>query len=290
MRPTTPDPPDFGVALAAAIRSSRLRASWTERELARRLNVSHGAIHRLETGDLAFANLRLVSAAFKLLGIRWSLDANGPGLADRVDQRDRVHAQCVEYVVRRLRSLGWTVRTEVEIGGGRSRGWIDILAFRPADGAIMCIEVKTVIVDAGRILRSLGWYSRSSWQAARAEGWRPRSVRPALILLATAESDARLQAQHSVFRASLPGDARELGAWAAEPAAPVPRGSISMIDPRSRRRSWLWRTWADGRRSRAPYADYADAARRLDPETISRAPRRSARPPDPRPSGGSRPR
>jgi hypothetical protein len=34
--------------------------------------------------------------------------------------------------------------------------------------------------------------------------------------------------------------------------------SLAMIDPSSRRREWLIRTAVDGRRSAAPYADYAD--------------------------------
>jgi hypothetical protein len=38
---------------------------------------------------------------------------------------------------------------------------------------------------------------------------------------------------------------------------------LALIDPSSRRRAWLIRTRLDGRRSPAPFADYADAARRL---------------------------
>jgi hypothetical protein len=38
---------------------------------------------------------------------------------------------------------------------------------------------------------------------------------------------------------------------------------LALIDPTSRRRDWLLPSRSDGRRTRAPYMDYADAARRL---------------------------
>ena len=38
---------------------------------------------------------------------------------------------------------------------------------------------------------------------------------------------------------------------------------MALVDPTSKGRTWLMRSRADGRRSPAPFADYADAARRL---------------------------
>jgi hypothetical protein len=215
-------------------------------------------------------DVRLAGAALELLGIRFSMDANPIGLAGRREQADAVHARCCAYVVGQLARRGWQIRVEVEIGEGRFRGWIDILAFRPADGALLVIEVKTEIDDVGRILRSLGWYVRSGRNAAVALGWRPRRIVPVLLALATTETDARLVAAHDLIRSSLPGAADALAASIHDAAVPLSRPSLALIDPRRRRRAWLVRPRWDGRRTPAPYADLRQAAAVLSATTSPR--------------------
>lgn len=248
--------------IGRAIRSTSATFGWSQRELARRLGTNQTALCRLLAGG-ASIDARLATAALDLLGIRLTLDANPMGLAGRREQRDLVHARCAGYVARELKRRGWEVRTEVEIGGGRFRGWIDILAYRPSDGALLVIEIKTEIDDFGRILRSIDWYARSSRDAARAFGWRVRGVFPVLIALATVETDARLTANADLIRNSLPGGADRLAAWIDDPAAAPAQPTIALVNPRSRRHAWLLRTRSDGRRSMPPYRDYRDAARRL---------------------------
>ena len=87
-----------------------------------------------------------------------------------------------------------------------------------------------------------------------------RIVVPVLIALATVENDARLAANVDLIRNDLPGSADALGAWVENPADPNPSPTVALIDPMSRRRSWLWRTRAQGRRRAAPYAGYRAAA------------------------------
>jgi transcriptional regulator with XRE-family HTH domain len=253
---------EISALIGRAIRSTSESFGWSQRELAWRLGTNQTAIRGLEAGG-ATIDARLATAALDLLGIRLTIDANPVGLAGRREQRDLVHARCCGYVARELRRRGWKVRTEVEIGEGRFRGWIDVLAHRPSDGALLVIEIKTEVDDFGRILRSLGWYARSSRDAARALGWRPRRIVPVLIALATVETDARLTANADLIGNELPGGAEALAAWIDDPARTPPNPSIAMIDPVGRRRAWLWRTRADGRRSASPYRDYRDAARRL---------------------------
>ncbi|MEO5940246.1 MAG: hypothetical protein ABIQ76_05100 [Candidatus Limnocylindrales bacterium] len=156
---------------------------------------------------------------------------------------------------------GWDVRHEVEIGSSRYRGWIDLLAYRVVDRALLSIEFKTEVDDLGRIQRTMGWYEREAWTAARQLGWRPRSARSALLVLCSAENDARIQANRSMLLRSFPGRAAEMGAWFADSAAPIGAWpGIAMIDPRSRRSAWLRPSMSDGRRSAAPYSDYRAAA------------------------------
>ena len=261
-RSQSPGPlePDIGTRIGSAVKVTRQAIGWTERELAGRLGTSQGAIQRLERGSQAHLNVSLATAALETLGIRLTIDANAIGLSDRREQRDAVHARCCGYVARQLRMRGWEVRVEVEIGEGRTRGWIDVLAFRHSDRALLVLEIKTELHDVGRLLRSLGWYARSSRAAAQLNGWRPRLVVPALIALATVDVDARLMADVDLVRSALPDNADRLAAWIEDAAAETPRPAVGLVDPLSRRRTWLRRTRSDRRRTPSPYRDYRDAA------------------------------
>ncbi len=153
--------------------------------------------------------------------------------------------------------------TEVEIGGDRSRGWIDLLAFDPRTGTVLVIEVKTEISDVGAIERSLGWYEREAWAAARRIGWRPRTVIGCLLVLATDVSDTRIQVNRAVFDRDFSLRWRDLVAITSGTTPENGRRALAMVDPRSRRRDWTRPTRIDGRRSPAPYADYIAFMARL---------------------------
>jgi transcriptional regulator with XRE-family HTH domain len=251
---------DIAREIGRAIRRSRLDAGWSQRELAEHLGTSQAAISRLESGSGPHLDARLASAALDLLGIRMQLDGATLGLAGRREQRDLVHAKCCGHGARRLGGLGWEVRQEVEIGTGRYRGWIDVLAYRALDRSLFCAEIKTEIDDVGRIQRTLNWYEREAWHAARRFGWQPRKVCSALLVLCSTENDARVMSNRTVLEQTFPARARELGVWLATPGLPIPPKGLAMIDPRSLRADWLRPTMSDGRRSPARYANYGAAA------------------------------
>jgi transcriptional regulator with XRE-family HTH domain len=251
---------DIGTRIGATVRATRQVVGWSERELAVRLGTSQSAIQRLETGRQRFVDVRLATAALKLLGIRMELDGSTLGLAGRREQRDFVHARCCGQVARRLGGNGWDVRQEVDVGTGRYRGWIDLLAYRVADRCLFCGEIKTEIDDVGRIQRTLNWYEREAWDAARRFGWQPRRLGSALLILCSSENDARVSSNREVFSQTFPARARELSDWLSTAGTAVPARGLAMIDPRTRRADWLRRTMTDGRRSAAPYANYRAAA------------------------------
>ena len=259
MSPSRVDEPGLASRIGDVAKTTRESIGWTQRELATRLATSQSAIQRLESGRQAFLDVRLVSAAFEVLGVRIGMDNATLGLAQRRDQRDLVHACCLAYVGRRLRPLGWDVRLEVEVGSGRIRGWIDLLAYRAVDRSLLCIELKTELDDIGRIQRSVGWYIREAPAAARAIGWRPHAIGSALLILLSVENDVRIRLNRGLLRETFPGSARDLTEWIAAPGR-LPPSSIAMIDPRSRRSNWLRPTTTEGRRSVAPYTNYASAA------------------------------
>lgn len=254
--------------VAETIKRARLRANWTQRELSRRSGVSQAHICRIEQGRAADLSVGVVDRLFVALGVRYWLGTELPHVTR--PQSDFVHARCSAYVSRRLAASGWLIEREVEIGGDRSRGWIDILAFHPASGMLLVIEVKTEIQDLGAIERSLSWYRREAHRAARRFGWQPTSIATALLILQSRVNDDLSVASAGAFAAGFPGRAAVLQA-VIDGGAQLESGQfLAMVDPRSRRAGWLRPTRSDGRRTPAPYVDYIDAARRLERRPTAR--------------------
>lgn len=263
--------------VGATVKDLRRAIHWTQRELAARSGVSQPLVCAIENGRLATLTFARVNRLLVAMGGRLIVDMTRPWLGDRPLQRDPAHVRCVTYVRQRLERAGWLVMTEVEIGGDRSRGWIDLLAFDPRTGTVLVIEVKTEINDVGAIERALGWYEREAWAAARRNGWRPRTVIGCLLVLATDASDARIQVNRAVFDRDFPLRWRDMVAILSGPSSDNRGRALAMIDPRSRRHDWARPTRIDGRRSAAPYAEYIAFMSRIQP----------AVPPRPRSSGSS---
>lgn len=244
------------------LRRTRVLLGWSQRELGRRSGVPQSRISSIERTRSSDIRWAVIDRLFRALGLRYWLGVELP-LID-VRQRDLVHARCSAHVSRRLVSAGWLTRTEVEVGGDRSRGWIDVLAFNPTSSALLVIEIKTELRDLGAIERTMNWYERESWAAARRIGWRPTHVGCALLVLQSAANDSVIASGRDAFRLAFPRRVADLRAIITPKAEPVSGRFLAMIDPRSRRANWIRPTRTDGRRSVAPYADYIDAVRRIE--------------------------
>ncbi len=192
------------------------------------------------------------------LGLAVRLHVDSPLVMGR--QREPVHALCVGQTRRRLDARDWATAGEVEIVDGRSRGYIDVLAFNPTTRRLLVLEIKTELHDIGQLERTMNWYVRSAPAAARRLGWMPRTVHGAVLLLATEANDQRLHENRVLLARAFPVRARELSALMGGAARSDGLG-LAMVDPRSRRKDWLRSTRIDGRRSRAPYLDYGDCLR-----------------------------
>jgi hypothetical protein len=203
-----------------------------------------------------------------VLGLEVDLTIRAPFVVGR--QRDAAHARCSGYVQRQLEAAGWLVAREVEIAHGRSHGWIDLLAFDPRTRTLLIVEVKTEIEDLGRIERTVAWYEREAWSSGRRLGWRPVRTVTWLLVLATEVNDERLRLNRDVLASAFPGRVAEGHGLLTGHPVTVSR-TLALIDPRSRRRAWLMRARIDGRRSAAPYADYAGFMRRSTRRQKSRS-------------------
>ncbi|HEV8280540.1 MAG TPA: helix-turn-helix domain-containing protein [Candidatus Limnocylindrales bacterium] len=250
------------VQFARLCRETRTMLDITQRELAEATGVSRSLIAEIESGR-ANPSLDVVTRIGDAFGLELEL-AGRPPIALGTRTRDAVHARCSGYVDRRLRAAGWQTRREVEVVGGRSHGWIDLLAFDPRTGALLIVEVKTWLDDLGAIERQLAWYERSALEVGRQFDWQPRTVTSWLLLLASDEVEDGLRRYRDLIRIAFPRRAAEMRIDVLQPErlAVSPRG-LALIDPTSRRRDWLLPSRSEGRRTQAPYRDYADAARRL---------------------------
>jgi transcriptional regulator with XRE-family HTH domain len=277
VEPTPDGAADPFVVVGAGIRDVRRRLGMTQRQFAEAVGLSQSYISQIERGEARGIPFDLLILVCRALGARLvcdvrlppaaalaaagalAADRRGHGSGDR--QLDAAHARLQAHIVRRLEALGLLVATEVPIGNDRWRGFIDILAFDPRTGVLFVIEVKTEIHDLGAVDRQLGWYEQEARAAARRLGWAPRNVVSALIVLATEANEARIRDNRDALARTYPIRARELAALLGGAARPAPgpgRRALAMVDPRSRRRDWLRPTRIDGRRSPAPYHDYAD--------------------------------
>jgi transcriptional regulator with XRE-family HTH domain len=249
------------LAVAKAVLDLRSALGWSQQELGRRAGLSQPQVSAVEAGRLDGLTFRTAARLLEAMGARLAVTVDAPYLGDRPLQRDAAHARCVGHVVRRLTAAGWLIASEVEVGGDRSRGWIDVLAFHPPTGLVLVIEIKTELRDLGQIERTLGWYEREAWAAARRQGWRPRRVFGVLLLLATEANEDRVRSNRDALATGFPHRAAALTATVASGVSPDGGRALALIDPRSKRRQWLRPARIDGRRSASPYVDYADFMR-----------------------------
>jgi transcriptional regulator with XRE-family HTH domain len=246
------------ITFGRACLDARVSLDVSREELARQVGISARYVAMIEQGT-ANATLRTVEAIAGALGLAIVLSIQPPVFPGGPRVHDAVHARCSAYADRRLRGAGWMTVREVEVIHGRSHGWIDLLAFDPRTGTLLIIEIKTRLDDLGAIERQLAWYERMAWQPARALGWRPQRVVSCVLALASDEVERVVRVHRELMTLAFPARAADLVAHAD--STPTGTRGFALIDPASRRSEWLIRTSLDGRRSRLPYATYADAAR-----------------------------
>lgn len=252
-------------SFARLCRDTRISLDLSQRELAVAVGVSHGYLAALEGGH-ANPSLAVVQQIGDVLGLRLEFASTPPIVVEPIRQRDLVHARCSAYVDRRFRAAGWITRREVEVVHGRWHGWIDLLAFDPRTGTLVLVEVKTILDDVGGVERQLAWYERHVPEVARGLGWRPIRTSSWLLLLASSDVESMVRANREALDIPFPDRARAMRVVLQQDAAAttqVAERGLALIDPRSRRRDWLVATRSDGRRSPAPYRDYAEATRLL---------------------------
>ncbi len=206
----------FGLAL----RALRRRRRWSQDRLASESSVSRSVIGRVERGRadrVSVATLVRIAAA---LGARVDVRIlwQGEGLDRLLDQS---HADIIERLVRTLSDDGWLRATEVSFNIDGQRGSIDILAFHPSTGALLVIEVKSVVPDLQAMLHGIDRKGRIARQVARERGWEVTSVSRLLVLPDDRTARRRVDTHAATFDAALPARTAEVKRWLRDPHEPI---------------------------------------------------------------------
>jgi transcriptional regulator with XRE-family HTH domain len=242
--------------IGAALLACRRDRGWSQARLSAESGVPQTVISSIERAMHLNPPLQTVRLVCEALDAELIVDIRPAWLVGRSDQKDPAHAACVAATRRILERAGWMTASEVEIVTGRAHGFIDLIAFDPVTQRILVIEVKTEIRDVGGLERQVGWYLRAAPAAARRLGWQGRGVSGILVGLATAAVDAAVLANRDELAAAFPIRGRAVRAVLFGVAA-IDRPALVLLDPLRRGTAGLMTLAADGRRTPAPYRDYA---------------------------------
>jgi transcriptional regulator with XRE-family HTH domain len=247
--------------IGADVRLLRRQRGWTQARLGEAADVSRWVVSEIECGRSdRFATrvlVRVVRALGGYLSVR--LLYHGEGL-DRL--RDRRHARLVELLVALLGGLGWMVETEVTFNEYGERGSIDILAFHVATGALLIVEIKTVVPDVGGMLATLDRKARLAATLARERGWAVGSVSRLLVLPEASTPRRRVHEHAATFRAAFPDRNEVVRRWLRRPSGTI-RGMLfqsdaARVSSRASRGRSQARSKRDHARLRAATAPRAD--------------------------------
>lgn len=248
--------PPISTTVGAGVLGCRKERGWSQARLAAESEVPQTVISSIERATHANPPLETVRRLCTALDAELVVEVRPARLVGKSDQRDPAHAACVAATRRILERVGWTTASEVEIVTGRAHGFMDLIAFDEVSRRLLVIEVKTEIRDVGGLERQMSWYLREAWAAAKRLDWKPRSVSGVVVCLATAAVDAVALANRDELAAAFPIRGRAVRAVLVGGAAIERRGLI-FIDPLRRGTAGLMTLAADGRRTPAPYRDYA---------------------------------
>jgi transcriptional regulator with XRE-family HTH domain len=206
------DPVRFGLG----IRALRRRRGWTQDELAARAGVSQSAVSRVERGDAWRLTVRTLNRIAEALGARSSLRLLWRG-EDLDRLLDAAHAGLVDRVISILATHGWEVVPEATFNHFGERGSIDVLAWHPVHGALLIVEVKSVVPDVQALLAGVDRKQRIARGLARDRSWRVTSVSRLIVLPDDRTARRRVASHAATFDRAYPARTQAVRRWVAEP-------------------------------------------------------------------------
>ncbi len=208
------------VRLGLAVRALRRRRGWTQLHLAEEARLSQAAVSRCERGEVDTLTHRTLLDIADALGAKVTVTITWHG--EELDRLlDAAHADIVEAVVRLLRAAGWEVIPEATFSVYGERGSIDVLAYHPGTGALLVIEVKSVVPDMQAMLSALDRKVRHAPSVAMARGWKVASVSRVLVLPDDRTARRRIETHAATIDQLMPLRTAAVRRWLVDPAASI---------------------------------------------------------------------
>lgn len=188
----------------------------SQAQVAAAAGVSQPTVSLIECGGFERTPLRFVRRVAGALGISLELVAHwrGADLAKLLDER---HAAMVREVVRQLTAMGWQIVPEHTFNEWGERGSIDVLAWQPTTCALLCLEMKTRVVDLQDLLSKMDRKRRLAPTLARKLGWRPLVVGSVLVLPDETWARNAVERFRPIFAAALPARTADVRRWLKSP-------------------------------------------------------------------------
>ena len=233
--------------VGAIIRVARVRRGWRQRDVAAKAGVSQATVWRIERGHLDDLTVRMIRKVCAVLEVSLDLQPSGRG-ADLDRLANAKHTALHESVAKMLAAdfPAWEVASEVSFSIFGERGIIDLLLWHPGRRALLIIELKTELVDAGDVIATMDIRRRLAREIVKARGWRPETVSTWVLLAASRTNERRRSSLHAMLRTAFPTNGRALRGFLRDPVGTVsglsfwhpkgPEGSMAPVLRVDRRR------------------------------------------------------
>jgi transcriptional regulator with XRE-family HTH domain len=204
------------IQVGLVIRAVRKRRRMRQEDVAGEARVSQALVSRIERGDLGHTSVESLRRVAEAVGVSVELAPRWRGveLAKLLDER---HAALVKAVTVRLKELGWDVRPELTFAIGDEKGSVDVMTRLERSGAVLVVEVKSVMPDLQATLATLDRKRRLAGSIARQLGWRWQVVGCVLVLPDEGQARNAVQRHGPVLDAALPARTVEVRRWLREP-------------------------------------------------------------------------
>jgi transcriptional regulator with XRE-family HTH domain len=207
--------------IGAAFKAVRQRRGWRQADVAHRARVSRGVVSLIERGHLDRVSVPAFRRVADALGVRAEISVTLPhGEIDRLLTAG--HAVLHESLARHITRLpGWVHAPEVSFAVYGERGIIDILAFHPATGSLLVIELKTELVSLENLLGTMDIRMRHAAKVAGERGWRATTISSWVVLAESATNHRRVRSHQHALRAAFPADGRAMRRWLRRPSGSI---------------------------------------------------------------------
>ncbi|HEX5824681.1 MAG TPA: helix-turn-helix transcriptional regulator [Candidatus Limnocylindrales bacterium] len=252
-----------GTRFGRQFRALRVRLERRQSDVSADSGLSRSLIASVDRGQIEGITIGSLVRAAHALGA--DLDVRLRWRGEQLDRLlDEAHSALVDAMVARLKRLGWAVDVEVSFSIWGERGSIDVLAFHPAFGSLLVVEVKSVVADTQATLHGLDRKARLAREIVGDRPWRIEHVSRLLVIGASATSRRRIARLAGTYEVALPARGTTIRRWLVRPAEPLDGLLFLATDSHggTRRRS-------PGReRVRRPRKPIADSVRDQPPASL----------------------